>query len=328
MVVNAKTLVVLGGNKQQLAVYNGRETSEADACSNTGHRVHFYPTEYLTYGNGGSALITTRPDGKAEYKIVDHLGSTRVVLNDMGTVLSQYDYEPFGKPLAKTGLDSRKSYIDKEKDYESGLGNYGVRSYDDSDGRFTSIDPLWENDDQRDITPYHYSKNNPIRYSDPTGLYHINGMDTKPAKEYFADAVKHCYLGMISGGEMTPTGKDHFFKAILSVVGFIGALDNSGISVGVIESAPAKIIVQIEAKTAEKVVGSLEEQAKALQMVNKANRVHMPDGSKVDLVGEGHFVKGQGEVKTPHVHDVQTNIYPLRIGLQFSDMEIESQQRS
>jgi RHS repeat-associated protein len=137
------------------------------ACSNTGHRVHFYPTEYLTYGNGGSALITTRPDGKAEYKIVDHLGSTRVVLNDMGAVLSQYDYEPFGKPLAKTGLDSRKSYIDKEKDYESGLGNYGVRSYDD--WRFTSIDPLWEK--YRAWSPYQYSANNPVKLTDGNGLF-------------------------------------------------------------------------------------------------------------------------------------------------------------
>jgi len=170
------TYYLLGGNKQQLAVYNGRETSELDACSNTSHRVHFYPTEYLTYGNGGSALITTRPTGKREYKIVDHLGSTRVVIDSNGVILSTYDYEPFGKPLAKTGLDSRKSFIDKEKDAESESNNFGVRQYDPLTGRFLGIDPLWENEEQRGLSPYHYCKNNPLIYKDPDGkFWHIIG---------------------------------------------------------------------------------------------------------------------------------------------------------
>ena len=132
------TYYLLGGNKQQLAVYNGRETSVPNVCLDSGHRVHFYPTEYLSYGNGGSALITTRPDSSQEYKIVDHLGSTRVVLNDTGGVISQYDFEPFGDPIAKTGLDTRKNYIDKEKDAESGTSNYGVRQMDNRLARFIS----------------------------------------------------------------------------------------------------------------------------------------------------------------------------------------------
>ncbi|MBS1538623.1 MAG: DUF4329 domain-containing protein [Bacteroidetes bacterium] len=161
------TYYLLGGNKQQLAVYNGRETSETDACSNNSHRVHYYPMEYLTYGNGSSALMTTRPNGNQEYKVTDHLGSTRVVVDSTGYILSQYDYEPFGKPLAKTGLDSRKSYIDKEKDYESGLGNYGVRSYDDDLGRLTTTEPLWEK--LRGWSLYQYSYNNPLRFQDGNG---------------------------------------------------------------------------------------------------------------------------------------------------------------
>ncbi|MBI3260253.1 MAG: hypothetical protein HYZ54_12405 [Ignavibacteriae bacterium] len=159
------TYYLLGGNKQQLAVYNGREVTDPNVCSDTGHRVHFYPTEYLTYGNGASALITTRPDSTHEYKIVDHLGSTRVVLNDTGGVISQYDYEPFGKVFAQTGLGSRKSYIDKEKDEESGTSNFGVRQM--ADWNFTSIDPMWEN--YRAYSPYNYCGNNPVKLSDPDG---------------------------------------------------------------------------------------------------------------------------------------------------------------
>ncbi|MBI3260447.1 MAG: hypothetical protein HYZ54_13390, partial [Ignavibacteriae bacterium] len=160
------TYYLLGGNKQQLAVYNGRETIETNVCSDIGHRVHFYPTEYLTYGNGSSALITTRPDSTHEYKIVDHLGSTRVVLNDTGGVISQYDFEPFGKVYAQTGAGSRKSFIDREKDEESGTGNMGVRQLDGD--RFTSVDALWEK--YRAWSPYQYANNNPLRIIDPSGM--------------------------------------------------------------------------------------------------------------------------------------------------------------
>ncbi|MBI3259273.1 MAG: DUF4329 domain-containing protein [Ignavibacteriae bacterium] len=161
------TYYLLGGNKQQLAVYNGRETIETNVCSDTGHRVHFYPTEYLTYGNGASALITSRPDSTHEYKIVDHLGSTRVVLNDTGGVISQYDFEPFGKVYAQTGLGSRKSFIDKEKDEESGTSNMGVRQMNPETGRFDSPDPMWEK--MFSQSPYNYCFNNPLRLSDGNG---------------------------------------------------------------------------------------------------------------------------------------------------------------
>jgi RHS repeat-associated protein len=40
---------------------------------------------------------------------------------------------------------TRKTYIGKERDDESYLGNFGVRKYDYAAGRFTSPDVLWEN---------------------------------------------------------------------------------------------------------------------------------------------------------------------------------------
>ena len=79
-----------------------------------------------------------------------------------------YDYEPFGNAISGVRADQRLSYIDKEKDKESGLGDFGVRKYDDGLGRFMSVDPLWES--YRGMTPYHYSRNNPLVLSDPSGM--------------------------------------------------------------------------------------------------------------------------------------------------------------
>ena len=132
----------------------------------------------MTYG-GRSANITTHPNGTQEYRIADHLGSNRVTLENTGSVVTTTDYEPFGKAIA--GVPPRKGFIDKEKDQESGLGDFGVRKYDDEIGRFTSPDPLWEK--YRAWSPYSYSANNPVIFVDP------NGREIKTHREIAKDGT-------------------------------------------------------------------------------------------------------------------------------------------
>jgi RHS repeat-associated protein len=110
----------------------------------------------------------------------------RAVVQEGGTVCGEYDYLAFGEPLDVepsliTGGD-RLSFIDKEKDAESGYGDFGVRKYDDGLGRFTSIDPLWEK--YYAWTPYHYCGNEPVSKSDPSGLY--DGMSWNVTSEQYA----------------------------------------------------------------------------------------------------------------------------------------------
>jgi hypothetical protein len=62
-------------------------------------------------------------------KIYDHIGNVRTVIKDGSSyeLLSQYDYKPFGAILSQTGNDERQTFIGKEKDNESSLGDFGVR---------------------------------------------------------------------------------------------------------------------------------------------------------------------------------------------------------
>jgi len=82
--------------------------------------------------------------------------------------LCDHEYEPFGNEFFDTKKDNRLSWIGKERDKESLLGDFGARKYDFLSGRFTSIDPLWE--EYYEWSPYQYSGNNPIRFYDDNGL--------------------------------------------------------------------------------------------------------------------------------------------------------------
>ncbi|MFN5867615.1 MAG: RHS repeat domain-containing protein, partial [Candidatus Kapaibacterium sp.] len=114
---------------------------------------------------------STAAGWRKEYPIGDHLGSTRIVLSpDVVPILSRTDYEPFGRPLQtqSPANPQRLSWIGKENDGESSLGDFGARKYDPELGRFTSVDPLWE--EMPGSNPFHYCFNNPVMMRDPFGL--------------------------------------------------------------------------------------------------------------------------------------------------------------
>lgn len=161
------TYYQLGADSRQHAVYNGVQS--VDVCMNSTRNVWLYPVEYLSYGVGDVADIVTRPDGNKEYHLHDQLGSVRAVLNGNGVMLNQTDYAPFGNELWQGGnATERRSWIGKEQDNESELGDFGVRKYDNDLGRFLKIDEWWEK--YRLRTPYSYCDNSPTKSLDPSGL--------------------------------------------------------------------------------------------------------------------------------------------------------------
>ena len=121
------------------------------------------------------------------YLTVDHLGSTRVMTNPAGSVVSQHDYLPFGEevPLGyggRTALpgfqaastdDVNQKFTGKERDQESQLDYFGARYYGSVLGRFTSPDGPFndqEAGDPQSWNLYSYVRNNPLANIDPLGL--------------------------------------------------------------------------------------------------------------------------------------------------------------
>ena len=144
------------------------------------------------YFNG--RLFTSTGDAAAGSHTVytDHLGTPRLRLH-VTTAASQArdDYYPFGQQV-NTVVDAAhdRRFTGKERDAESGLDYFGARYYHSVAGRFISVDPLLDSgrlSDPQTWNRYVYSRNNPVRFFDPTG-------------EDFFGAVGGFTRGLVIGG--------------------------------------------------------------------------------------------------------------------------------
>ncbi len=106
------------------------------------------------------------------YYIRDHLGNTRVVLDEDGDTYQFFDYYPFGLSSREDIGGAEKErflFTGKELDEEGELDWYyfGARYYDPSIGRWLTPEPNAEK--YPSISPYVYSLNNPLGFIDPDG---------------------------------------------------------------------------------------------------------------------------------------------------------------
>ncbi len=138
--------------------------------------------------DGGGQLVAEYSTQLAEtpqvsYLTSDHLGSPRVITNQLGAVTTRKDYMAFGEETYTTQRTSainydnqsetRKGYTGYEKDDESGLDFAQARYYNSKHGRYTSVDPLTASANVKNpqtFNRYSYVLNSPYKFTDPLGL--------------------------------------------------------------------------------------------------------------------------------------------------------------
>ncbi len=116
--------------------------------------------------SGGAALV--------RYVVVDHLGSTRVVLASDGTVLDTLEYYPYaGLRQGGDVLPTTHLYTGHERDLgetSTQLDYMHARYYSYNLGRFTSIDPVGGKVGlSQGWNRYAYVRGNPVGAVDPDG---------------------------------------------------------------------------------------------------------------------------------------------------------------
>jgi RHS repeat-associated protein len=120
----------------------------------------------------GAQIGRIRPDGKYEFFIKNHLGSTVRTVDDRGRYNNgsekAYDYLSYGiSKVLKTGSDTtdvRQKFTGKEYEALTGLYAFGWRWHDPELGMWMSPDPA-----EQFFNPYSYNGGNPINFIDPNG---------------------------------------------------------------------------------------------------------------------------------------------------------------
>jgi RHS repeat-associated protein len=110
------------------------------------------------------------------YYFGDHLGSSRsIVQAGQTTACYEADFLPYGKERVVTNTCPQNyKFTGKERDTESGLDFFGARYFASTLGRFVSPDPLLNSGqpwNPQSWNRYAYVENNPLRYTDPLGLF-------------------------------------------------------------------------------------------------------------------------------------------------------------
>ncbi|MEU3130803.1 polymorphic toxin-type HINT domain-containing protein [Streptomyces sp. NPDC047726] len=127
-------------------------------------------TRYYTAADETAAV---RTGGKITFLISDHNGtSTTQVTADSSQTVTRRQSTIFGAPRGAepTAWDGDKGFVGGTRDTDTGLTHLGAREYDPATGRFISVDPIMDIADAQQMHGYTYSNNNPVTYSDPSGL--------------------------------------------------------------------------------------------------------------------------------------------------------------
>ncbi len=138
-------------------------------------------TSYYTLG-AASVAFRQQTAGQADkvfFTVGDQVGGVSVTYRSDGGQTTSQRYRPFGAPRTTSGtntLPTDHSFIGQVADISAGLVYLNHRYYDPALARFISVDPLVAKTGEA----YTYAGNNPITFSDPSGLC---AADTNGARE-------------------------------------------------------------------------------------------------------------------------------------------------
>ncbi len=176
---------------------NGLDGLLAERDENTGQWRRFY-----VWSPGGNLLylVDVAAGNQVRYFHFDRGGNTRALTDAAGNVTDAYAYSPFGRLLARTGTSDQPflfmGQYGVRREGATGLHHARARFYDADTGRFLTREPVWPQIARPEtLNPYVYAKNNPVDFTDPSGLIAIADPEifAETFSEVLGDTVADAY---------------------------------------------------------------------------------------------------------------------------------------
>jgi RHS repeat-associated protein len=155
-----------------------------------------------SYRFGGELIATRSPSG-LDYIISDQQGSVEATYASGGSLETSRAYSPYGKRRSGGEFDTDQGWLGEIEDDHSALSYMNARYYDPNIGTFISPDPVVDTAHPKSLNAYAYALNNPITYSDPTGLcVAIDGLCPQRWKDPYAIAIASTHAGTTQSAAM------------------------------------------------------------------------------------------------------------------------------
>ncbi len=131
-------------------------------------------TDWLTPSLPTNINLTTGASATTDYLLTDPQHSVDSLISPTAAVTGNYSYDAFGNLTASSGTDTALNQLRYAAGYlDPTTGQYDnrARTYDPTQGRFTTTDPLPPSISGPYPSAYSYAGNNPLTQWDPTGQY-------------------------------------------------------------------------------------------------------------------------------------------------------------
>ncbi len=205
---------------------------------------------YFIYAGGQVVSIYTDTyrngiwSPSTKYLHYDSLGSVDTITNNLGIIEARYAYKPFGQklnldkdgnPTTKTSVTNR-GYTGHEHIEETGFIHMNARLYDPVIARFLSADTMIPHIyDSQSFNRYSYVRNNPLKYTDPTGHFGIGSL-FKPFQNLMSFVSSHLDVIVATAITLATAGSanafflnafgGNAFAATVATGAYVGAVSN------------------------------------------------------------------------------------------------------
>jgi RHS repeat-associated protein len=170
-----------GNRVQQSVILSGSEESNSTIYIGTIFEETYVDSTLTTQANhiflGDNQIAIESRDTipgpwDLSYYHTDHLGSIQLMTDENANIVRNTAYAPYGGLVSNTGTrETSHKFTGQEYDFATNLSFFKSRYYDPKTCQFLTPDPIIPHTayDPQNLNRFAYCRNNPIRYSDPTG---------------------------------------------------------------------------------------------------------------------------------------------------------------